>query len=507
MKVCPVCGTEYGDDAAFCSRDRSSLRPAAEGNAPGLIGQLIGERYQVERRLGEGGMGEVYLARHLLMGRLCALKVMSQSLSRDPDAVSRFNREATNASRIAHPNVCAVYDFGLTPDGLVYLAMEYVEGRALSQVLDQEGPLSVQRAATLVVQCAHGLQVAHDLGIVHRDLKPDNIMVTPAKEREVAKLVDFGIAKAVESGPGQRVTKTGFVVGTPEYMAPEQLAGDPLDGRSDQYALGLVFYRAITGTLPFEGSTVQETLVKRLTDPPRPLAMARPEGRFPAGLQGVMDRALARNPEDRYPTVTAFSDAVGEIVRGDAVATRPMEAARAHDPLPIPPTRQTTRQGQPAGVRFAIAAGAVLVAGAGAWAIFDSNRSTPGQPVPGTAAPSPPPSVPPRDSSAGQPERTPSSPKVTNVAAVDTLTVPEPEHFDTVARRPWAFRQAQRILDLESAPRWQRAQAAARLAEAMLLVRNDRQAALRLYRRANVLYPDNPNYAKMIRQLQDSVPQ
>ena len=517
MKVCPVCGTEYGDDAAFCSRDRSSLRPAVAGTNPGLIGQLIGERYQVERRLGEGGMGEVYLARHLLMGRLCALKVMSQTLSRDPDAVSRFNREATNASRITHPNVCAVYDFGLTPDGLVYLAMEYVEGRALSEVLDKEGPLSVQRAATLVVQCAHGLQVAHDLGIVHRDLKPDNIMVTPAKAREVAKLVDFGIAKAVESEPGQRVTKTGFVVGTPEYMAPEQLAGDPLDGRSDQYALALVFYRAITGTLPFEGSSVQETLVKRLTDPPRPLALARPDGRFPAGLQGVMDRALARDPGERYPTVTAFSDAVSEIVRGDAVATRPIAAARADDTLPIPPTRLTARRRQPAGVRFAIATGVVIAAGAGAWAILDSNGST--SRFPGTASPAPPPGTPGNDTTAVQsyvadkPVFPPPAPapatlplRAADTAAIDTL-VPDPEEFDVPARRPAAILRARRIMDSPLQPPWRRALAAASLADDELHFHRDKVAALALYKRANELYPANRYSAKMIRQLQDSVPE
>ena len=517
MKVCPVCGTEYGEDAAFCSRDRSSLRPVTGGSSPGLVGQLIGERYQVERRLGEGGMGEVYLARHLLMGRLCALKVMSPTLSRDPDAVSRFNREATNASRIAHPNVCAVYDFGLTPDGLVYLAMEYVEGRALSEVLDAEGPLTVQRAAALVMQCAHGLQVAHDLGIVHRDLKPDNIMVTPAKEREVAKLVDFGIAKAVESEPGQRVTKTGFVVGTPEYMAPEQLSGDPLDGRSDQYALALVFYRAITGMLPFEGSTVQETLVKRLTDPPRPLASARPDKRFPAGLQDVMDRALARDPGDRYPSVTAFSDAISEITRGDAVATRRIGQLAASDPVAIPPTRQTARRAQPAGIRFAIAAGAVIVAGAGAWVILDSNCSgeTPVQPVSGTSSSTTPVPSPAPESTAARNERvgkvTPVPPPATpalrlaDTTTIDTL-VPDPEEFDLPGRRPAAIRRAERILNSELQPRFRRALAAASLAHAELNYRGDRVKALALYRRADSLYPST-SYSKMIRQLQDSVPE
>ena len=512
MKVCPVCGTEYGDDAAFCSRDRSSLRPAAVGNSPGLVGQLIGERYHVERRLGEGGMGEVYLARHLLMGRLCALKVMSQALSRDPDAVSRFNREATNASRISHPNVCAVYDFGLTPDGLVYLAMEFVEGRALSAVLDAEGPLPVQRAATLVVQCAHGLQVAHDLGIVHRDLKPDNIMVTPAKEREVAKLVDFGIAKAVETEPGQRVTKTGFVVGTPEYMAPEQLAGDPLDGRSDQYALALVFYRAITGTLPFEGTTVQETLVKRLTDPPRSLAMACPTGRFPAGLQGVMDRALARDPAGRYPSVTAFSEAVSDVVQGDGIATRPMEKASAHDPLAIPPTRQTARKAQPAGIRFAVAAGVMVVVAGGAWAILNTNGTA--QPVSGNVVPSGPLSTPEPESTAARIETlgkqvTPASaPARQPLRAADTTTidtlVPDPEEFDRPTRNV-AVSRAERILN-SGAPPHVRARAAAGLADDALNNRRDRTAALALYRRAYDLYPDS-KYLKMVRQIQDSVPE
>ncbi len=511
MKVCPVCGTEYGDDAAFCSRDRSSLRPAAEGKSPGLIGQLIGERYQVERRLGEGAMGEVYLARHVLMGRQCALKVMSQALSRDPDAVSRFNREATNASRIAHPNVCAVYDFGLTPDGLVYLAMEYVAGRALSEVLDDEGPLLVPRAATLLAQCAHGLQVAHDLGIVHRDLKPDNIMVTPAKAREIAKLVDFGIAKAVESEPGQRVTRTGFVVGTPEYMAPEQLAGDPLDGRSDQYALALVFYRAITGTLPFEGNSVQETLVKRLTEPPRPLAVARPDLRFPAGLQGVMDRALARNPAERYPTVTAFSDAVTEITRGDALATQRMEQQGARDPVAIPPTRQTPKEKQRSGVRFAITAVATLTVGAGAWAMLDSNAAPPAPRSDSTTSlteiteklvtpPPAPAAVPPK------PQETVTRTAPSRTATTDTL-VPEPEEFDTAARRPAAIRQAQRIMNSDAQPARRRAQAAASLAHVALKFQNDKSAALALYQRANRLYPANPRYADMIRQLQDSVPE
>ena len=356
MKVCPACGAEYAEDAAFCARDRTPLQPAE--SRPGLVGQVVGERYQVERRLGQGGMGEVYLARHLLMGRRCALKVMAPALSANPDALGRFNREATNASRISHPNVCAVYDFGLTADGLVYLAMELVDGATLAELAGLGEPMPVSRATALVTQAAAGLQAAHDLGIVHRDLKLDNIMVTSG-DRSTVKLVDFGIAKAMEGigDASQRVTQSGFVVGTPEYMAPEQLAGDPLDGRADQYALALVFYRLVTGQLPFAADSAQETLVQRLTSSPRPLASACPEAWFPDGLQEVLDVALARKPRDRYATVTDFARALEAVQPGDAVTRRvPGTAAGA-----VPPTRVTAA---PLRRRGLAVAGAVVVVGA-----------------------------------------------------------------------------------------------------------------------------------------------
>jgi tRNA A-37 threonylcarbamoyl transferase component Bud32 len=382
VKVCPACGAEYAEDAAFCARDRTPLQPAE--SHPGLVGQIVAERYQVERRLGEGGMGEVYLARHLLMGRRCALKVMAPALSTNPDALGRFNREATNASRISHPNVCAVYDFGLTADGLVYLAMELVEGATLA-ALTADAPMPVPRATALVTQVAAGLQAAHDLGIVHRDLKLDNIMVTTG-ERLTVKLVDFGIAKAMEGvgDASQRVTRSGFVVGTPEYMAPEQLAGDSLDGRADQYALALVFYRLVTGQLPFTADSAQETLVQRLTSSPRPLASACPEARFPDGLQAVLDVALARLPRERYATVTDFARALEAVQAGDAASTRVLAAAGA-----MPPTRVTKASSR----RRALAvAGTVVVVGALAALVSIPDRtadSPPESTADGQAGPAP----------------------------------------------------------------------------------------------------------------------
>lgn len=306
MKFCPVCGTEYADDVKFCPRDGQTLKSA---NPSGdLIGQVIADRYHVLKKLGEGGMGAVYLAEHVKMGRKSAIKVMTSAMSNDPDAVSRFNREANNASRINHPNVCAIYDFGETGDGLIYLAMEFIEGKSLSGLLKETGPLPLPRATTILRQTADALDVAHGLGIVHRDLKPDNIMITSQAGKDVVKVVDFGIAKAVGGEEtGQKVTKTGLVVGTPEYMSPEQLSGDKLDGRSDLYSLALVYYRMITGALPFQAETSQETMIKRLTDDPMPLDQALPSGRFPAALQPVMDRALARYPNDRYGTAGEFA--------------------------------------------------------------------------------------------------------------------------------------------------------------------------------------------------------
>jgi hypothetical protein len=312
VKVCTACGIEYPDDVLFCQRDGTPLR--ASDPTADLVGQVIAERYHIKKKLGEGGMGQVYLAEHVKMGRRCAVKIMSAALLNDPEAVSRFNREAANASRIAHANVCAIYDFGETSDGLIYLAMEFIEGRSLTDLLKETGPLPLARGGAILAQAADALQAAHDLGIVHRDLKPDNIMITTTRGRDVVKVVDFGIAKATGADSrSQKVTRTGLVVGTPEYMSPEQLTGDSLDGRSDIYSLGLVFYRMLTGVLPFKSESAQETMIKRLTDDPLPLSEALPSGRFPARLQKVMDRALARSSADRYATAAEFGRDVSAL--------------------------------------------------------------------------------------------------------------------------------------------------------------------------------------------------
>ena len=319
LKICPQCGNEYELDQRFCPKDGATLKSQSSDGS--LVGQIIADRYHIVQKLGEGGMGQVYLSQHVRMKRKSAVKVMNPGMVHDPDAISRFNREAENASQIAHPNVAAIYDFGETADGLIYLAMEFIEGDALTKILKNNGALPAARAASISKQVADGLQAAHDLGIVHRDLKPDNIMIAKGREgQDLVKIVDFGIAKAMQADD-QKVTRTGLSIGTPEYMSPEQLAGDKLDHRTDIYSLGLVAFSMFTGHLPFPSVTSKEALIMRLTDRPRTLAQIRSDIEWPAALQTVMDRALANDADERYQKVADFGR---DIIR--AVESMPAQA-------------------------------------------------------------------------------------------------------------------------------------------------------------------------------------
>lgn len=282
--------------------------PPAAGGGGDLVGSTLAGRYRIVRKLGEGAMGAVYLGEHLRMGRKDAIKVISRAMAGSAEAMARFEREARNASFINHPHVCQIYDFGETEEGLAFLAMEFVEGEPLGNILEREGGrLPADRAIRIVLQTAEALEAAHARNIVHRDLKPDNIMLTRGRDgADVVKVVDFGIAKGIGDDEGQAVTRLGFVIGTPEYMSPEQLSGDRLDGRSDVYSLALVLIRLLTGTFPFPAATAQELMLKRLTEAPRPLSELAPGSPFPPGLQGVLDRALARSAADRHPSASAF---------------------------------------------------------------------------------------------------------------------------------------------------------------------------------------------------------
>ncbi len=306
LKVCPQCGTEYETAARFCPNDGTSLRPKGSDT---LIGRVLADRYHILKRIGEGGMGRVYLGEHVKMNRQCAIKVMSPALVNDAESAARFAREASNAARIIHPNVAAVFDFGES-EGLVYLVMEFVDGEPLSRLLTREAPLALDRAINLARQITDGLGAAHELGIVHRDLKPDNILITRARGgRETAKVVDFGIAKAIQEHANDALTRTGQVIGTPEFMSPEQLLGDPVDARSDLYALGCILHLMLTAAPPFEAPTREQMIKRRLSeDAPHVHGV---DAAIPDTVARIVGRLLARTPSDRYGSAAELHDALG----------------------------------------------------------------------------------------------------------------------------------------------------------------------------------------------------
>lgn len=269
-------------------------------------GQVLDGRYRVEALLGKGGMSEVYLGRQLALDRPCAIKILRSTTGPAHDQTDRFSREAAALSRIDHPNVCPVIDFGTTPDGLRYLVMAYLDGQPLSAAL-ADGPLAPGRAFQIFADCAAGLAAAHVAGVVHRDVKADNVMLATRGGRESAILIDFGIARSQGSG---EMTRDGLMVGTPEVMSPEQVAGDPVGPASDQYQLGLLLARMLSGSLPFPGETTQERMVNRLTLPPRPLHDLVTDLEVPESMQRALDRALARHAKDRFPSIEQFAAAV-----------------------------------------------------------------------------------------------------------------------------------------------------------------------------------------------------
>jgi len=310
--ICPRCSEAYDDDVDFCAKDGSRL--IRGGQSTDLIGSVIAERYRIVSKLGEGGMGQVYLAEHVRMKRKSAVKIMRPSLVHEVEALQRFTREAENASQLSHPNIAAIFDFGESAEGVVYLAMEYIDGETLSAVMVSDTLLHPQEVADIIGQAADGLQAAHDMNMLHRDIKPDNIMLGKrADGTYFVKLVDFGIARTIGGGD-QKVTRTGYAVGTPEYMSPEQLAGDLLDARSDLYSLALVAFVALTGKQAFPADSTKEALILRLTSRPQSLQQAREGVEWPESLQEVFNRALSPEPSDRFESAADFAEALSVTI-------------------------------------------------------------------------------------------------------------------------------------------------------------------------------------------------
>ncbi len=313
---------------------------AVDSSGGSLVGQTIGGKFLVEAYVGGGAMGEVYRAKHVDLGRTIALKVMRSDLS-DATFAARFQREAKAASLLDHPNTVRVLDFGAESSGLAYIAMEFLDGRDLYQLIKSEHPLAPTRVVGLLAQALSAMKAAHRLGIVHRDIKPENIMVTEVHDdeggelREVVKVCDFGIAKITErdgmqTEPGRALTGTGTLMGTPEYMSPEQARGEPLDARSDLYSMGIVLFQMLTGRVPFLGESPLGVVVKQVTDlPPRPSSLRQD---VDPRLEELCLRALEKRPEDRFQSAGEMRAALLGVV--DASQSMPLISTRTSGPSP-----------------------------------------------------------------------------------------------------------------------------------------------------------------------------
>jgi serine/threonine-protein kinase len=300
-----------------------------------LLGRTIDGRYRVERVLGEGGMGIVYQARHVVLNRPHAIKVLRSDVSKDEEIITRFRQEAQSATAIGSEHIIDISDFGTLPDGSTYFVMEFLDGMDLATAVEREKPMNQARAVHITKQLCHALGAAHRGNIVHRDLKPDNIyLVTRHGDSNFVKVLDFGIAK-VGSGT-KRLTKAGQVFGTPHYMSPEQCAGQGIDHRTDIYALGVMLYEMTTGRVPFDADSLMGILTKQMYEAPTPPSALGLTDPFPPGLEAVILKALEKNPDQRYQTMDKMASdleliEVGEVPRASLDHERRLRAAIPRD--------------------------------------------------------------------------------------------------------------------------------------------------------------------------------
>lgn len=348
--ICPHCGEKNADDRALCGACSGALRPKQAESASGdsepgrYLGRMISQRYRVVERIARGGMGEVYVAEHLEMRQLVAVKFLHKRYAHDESFAARFFNEARYAAQVTHPNAVALYDFGRLDDGTLFIVMEYVRGEALSRVVRAQKMIPVPMAIRVASQVAEVLASAHEKRIIHRDVKPDNIMlVQGAGGRVAVKVLDFGIAKILDDEDGHH-TEPGVMFGTPEYMSPEQAMGRPYDHRVDVYALGLVLYYMLIGRPPFTGSNKMAVLQSQVQDTPPSLERGARQP-IPKRLVRLIDSMLSKSPDDRPSDMIEVFNELDSILaadelEADIIESIPMEAAAAY-------ARATTREASP----------------------------------------------------------------------------------------------------------------------------------------------------------------
>ena len=298
-RICPKCKNTFSATHAVCPEDSAKLLIVTR-EPESRVGEVIGDKLTLLGLLGRGGMGSVYRALQHSMQREVAVKLLKRSVADDIVSVKRFLHEATTASKLNHPNLITLFDYGQTEDGELYFMMELLEGRTLSRVLKMEAPLEPKRVVDMMVQACDGLHYAHQHGLIHRDFKPGNIfLIQSGREKEFIKVLDFGIAKVAGADSSEELTRTGVLCGTPGYVSPEQVMGEAVDRRSDVYSVGIVMYELLTGRRPFVDDTPMKVLLAHMNDQPLPLREARQGLQVPVALERLVMRTLAKMPEHR----------------------------------------------------------------------------------------------------------------------------------------------------------------------------------------------------------------
>ena len=310
---CPRCDRPLQSDDRFCGR--CGLARSSDGKpVDPLLGITVAGRYRIEERIGVGGMATVYRGAHIRLGQTVAIKILHERYAGDQKLTQRFEKEAQTLSKVNHPNLVGLHDYGRTPDGTFFMVLEYCRGTALSRFLREHGRFDARLAVDIVTQLAQGLGAAHELDIVHRDLKPENVILTEIRPgRFHARLLDFGIAKRIDD-EGPKLTQAGMVFGTPEYMAPEQARGRSVDGRSDLYSLGTVFYELITGTPPFSSVDKLQVMHRQANEAPEPPSSRLVDHPVPPQIESVVMRCLEKDPAARYQNASELLRALDAAI-------------------------------------------------------------------------------------------------------------------------------------------------------------------------------------------------
>lgn len=375
---CPACGALADESAKFCPECGTPF-----GDLTNLVGRTLGGKYEIQERIGEGSMGQIYLAMHIGLEKRVAIKVLHRDVELGLEASQRFRREGVAAGQIRHRNAIEVFDFDTTEDGLTFLAMEFVEGRDLRQVLDEDGALSFEDASAIILQVLAALQAAHSLGIVHRDLKPANIMLADDSERLKVKVLDFGLSKLVHRKiEASLTTIPGRIIGTPLYMAPEQSSGEEADARADLYAIGLIFYELLVGERPYTGKTLTELLYAQATEPVPYISENCDDPDLPDHLDDFFQRALHRDREERFQSAQGM---VAALI-GEAAVEAPVDDRRRTSA----PRRRGRSEPEKGGLPKIALAGAAVVLAIAVYVVISmtgggEDPSTPG--APGNGAP------------------------------------------------------------------------------------------------------------------------